>query len=655
MNALLSDVKHAIRALFKSPGFTVTAIAALALGIGAATAIFSIVNTVLLKPLPIPGSDRLVALTMTSHSEIDDGWIASPAKFEYWRTQSTAIHDVSAFLPGVMNYTGGEVVEQWRSMRASADTFRCFGIQILRGRTFSQEEDLPNGPLVALIGENLWRRRFAGDPRILGRTISLSGEPHTVIGIVGADAGLSDSGPPAEVYVPFKLDPNTSDQGDYFEVAARLQPGVTLEQAQARLQASAGAYRAKFPQALGPTDGFIVKPFREALAGGVRPLLLLLVGAVGLVLLMACANVANLLLARAAGRTREIAIRAAIGARRRRIIRQLLTESGLLSLAGGALGLWLGYSGIRALLAVSTADLPLVGQNGAHVVIDWRVLGFALVASLVTGIVFGLLPALQGSRADLNSILKAGSSRTGTGLRQNKVRAALVVSEVGVAVVLLAGSALLIRSFVALYAVDRGFETKNVVTMRTLLAGPKYSKSMRVAATIRAGLEHVRSLPGVAAASATCCVPLQDNYDLNFDIIGQPAPDGSSTGDVGWATVSPGYFDVFKIPVKRGRAFTGADDGKSPAVVVINERMARQYWKDSDPLKERILIGRALEKDFKDEPVRQIVGIVGDVRENGLDSSPRPMMYVPQAQLPDSANALFVGQASMAWVVRTQA
>jgi predicted permease len=467
---------------------------------------------------------------------------------------------------------------------------------------------------------------------------------------------MREYGPASEVYVPLQIDPNTNDQGDLFDVVARLKPGVTLIQAQARLQASAADYRVKFPKELGPKDSFTAKLYREKLVGDARPLLLILLGAVGLVLLIACANVANLLLVRAVGRKREIAIRTAIGAGRGRVIRQLLAESVLLSFAGGALGLLLGYGGIRALLAVNTADLPMVGKGGTEVNIDWRVMGFTLAVSLVTGIVFGLFPALQSARTDLNSVLKDSSGRWGTGVRHNKARAVLAIAEVSLAVVLLVGSALLIRSFAALYAVDLGFETKNVVTMGVLLAGPKYSKSVELADTVRSGLERLRALPGVVAAGTTCCLPLaQGNYSLNFDIVGRPPATLSSSQDVGWATVSPGYFDVFKIPVKRGRAFTDRDDNKSPAVVVINERMAQQYWKDTDPLGERIVIGQETGiNQFKDEPMRQIIGIVGDVRDEALDSKPHPVMYVPQAQLPDAVNQLFFPLLPMEWIVRTQ-
>jgi putative ABC transport system permease protein len=370
-----------------------------------------------------------------------------------------------------------------------------------------------------------------------------------------------------------------------------------------------------------------------------------------------CANVANLLLARAAGRRRKIAIRVATGAGRGRIVRQLLTESVLLSFAGGALGLLLGHAGIRALLTVNTAGLPLVGQDGVAVTIDWRVMGFALAVSFLTGIIFGLFPALQSSRADLSSMLKETSGRSGTGLRQNRARAALVVSEVILAVILLATSALAMRSFVALYKVDRGFDAKNVLTMYMSLIGPKFSKSAGVADTLLAGLERVRSTPGVVAASTTCCVPLQGEYDLDAQIVGRPAPSRPQDAiDAGWTMASSGFFDVFKIPVKRGRDFTDRDNTGAPPVAIINERMANQYWKDADPLKDRIVIGRGGGwPAFQDEPVRQIVGVVGDIRDESLADAPRPMIYVPQAQLTNAETVLFAHMGPTGWIIRTQA
>jgi len=433
----------------------------------------------------------------------------------------------------------------------------------------------------------------------------------------------------------------------------RLKPGVTLEQAKARMQASAAEYKQKFPTALGPNAGFSVEPLREAMVSNVRSSLLVLVGAVSFVLLIACANVANLLLVRATGRRREIAIRAAIGAGRGRIVRQLLTESIVLSVIGGTLGLVLGMIGIRALLSVNTAGLPRIGQDGALVGLDWRVVAFTIAISLGTGIIFGLIPALQGSRADLGLTLKESGARSGTGVRQNKTRSVLVIVEVALAVVLLVGSALLIRTSVALRSVDPGFDTTNVLTMRMSLSGPRFLESAGVERMVKDGVERLQAIPGVEVASATCCVPLEGGYGLPFVIAGRPL-EGTAHGGGGWLTISPGYFDVFKIPIKRGRAFTERDTRNSPPVVIINEAMAKQFWPKSDPLNDRLIIGRNVMKEFSTEPERQIIGVVGNVRDGGLNNDPQPTMYIAQGQVPDAANALNVRLTPIAWVVRTR-
>lgn len=651
LESFFKDLKHSIRMFLQSPGFTFAAVAALALGIGANTAIFSVVNAVLLEPAPFPEPDRLVFFQTVSPGGA--GRAASPAKFQHWRQQSDVVHDVAAFRTGVVNYTGGDFPEQLRSAQVSADYFRLFGAPILRGRVFTPEEDLPNSERLVVISQRFWEQRFASDPDILGKTILLSGDSHVIVGIVSAAFDFAELGPAPEVWTAFQLDPNTNDQGHYFQAAGRLKPGVTLAQGQARLKQSAEAYRQRFPDALGPENSFSVEPFREAIVSNVRPTLLVMLGAVSFVLLIACANVANLLLVRATGRRREIAIRAAIGAGRGRIIRQLLTESVLLSIVGGLLGLALGVAGIRALLAVNTAGLPRIGEAGALVGIDWRVLAFTLLVSLSTGMLFGLIPALQGSHADLSSTLKESSGRSGTGFRQNKARSLLVVSEVALALILLIGSALLIRTSIALSAVDPGFDATNVLTMRMSLTGPRFLKSEGVEQLVLDGVARLRALPGVENASATCCVPLQGGYGLPFVIVGRPL-DGPSHGGGGWLTLSPGFFDVFRIPIVRGRDFNERDSGQAPPVVLINETMARRYWPEGDPLNDRLIIGRGVMREFADEPERQIIGIVGDVRDGGLNNDPGPRMYIPQAQVPDAVNALNVRLTPIAWIVRTR-
>jgi putative ABC transport system permease protein len=655
MNDLLADLRFTVRTLMKAPAFTLAAVAALTLGIGANTAIFSVVNAVLLKPVNAPEPDRIVTFMNTSPQGSGPG--ASPAKFMHWRRQADVVQDVSAYRSTIVNYTAGEVPEQLRAGQVSADFFRLFGVPTLHGRTFSDEEDRPNVGKTVVLGHGLWVRRFGGNTSILGQSIALGGEPFTVIGVLASSFDVEIFNGVPELFIPFQFDPNTGDQGHYFGVAGRLKTGVTLEQAKARVQLSAKEYQTKYPNALGPNGGFSVERMRDVLVRNVRSTLLVLAGAVSFVLLIACANVANLLLVRATGRRREIAVRAALGASRGRIMRQLLTESIVLSLVGGGLGLVLGVTGIRALLSINTANLPRVGANGALVAVDWRVAAFAVIVSLATGVLFGLIPAIQGSRTDLSATLKESAGRSGTGFRQNKARAVLVVVEVALALVLLVGSGLLIRTSVALASVDPGFDTTNVLTMKMSLQSPRFFAADAVERLVRDGVERLRAVSGVEAASAACCVPLEGGYGLGFVIQGRPLTDQPFHGGGSWLTVSPGYFEVFRIAMKRGRSFQERDDKAAPPVVIVNEAFARQFFKDGDPLNERLVIGHSGNvgmREFMSEQPRQIVGVASDVRDGGLNSNPRPTMYVPQAQIPDPANRLNVGISPIAWVIRTR-
>lgn len=654
MEPFLQDLRHAIRMFKQNRVFTVAGVAALALGIGANTAIFSVVNAVLLKPLPFTDPDRLVFF-MNTNPQGPGGPAASPAKFAHWRQQTSVIQDAAAFRTNIVNDTGGAFPEQLRAGQVSVDYFQLFGAQVIQGRTFSSEEDLPNGPHVAVLGYGLWMRRFGGDASIIGKILQLSGDPHVVIGIIGPQFDIAEfGGETPELWVPFQLDPNTVDQGHFFQAAARLKSGVRLEQAQARLKLSAEEYKSKFPNALGDGGGFSVERVQEIMVRNSRPTLLILSSAVALVLLMACANVANLLLVRATTRKREIALRAAIGAGRGRIIRQLLIESVTLSVTGGAIGLLFGMFGIRALLSVNTAGLPRIGDNGTLVGLDWRVLLFTAVISIGTGILFGLIPALQSSRPDLSSTLKDSAALSGATWRHSKARSTLVVVEMALALLLLVGSALLIRTLVNLRNVKPGYDPAHVLTMRMSLTGPKYFQTAGVERLLRDGLERLQGLPGIEHAAATCCVPLEGGYGLPFRIIGRPLEKGPFHGGGAWVTVSPGYFDTFRIAIRRGRGFTDRDDALAPGVVLINEAMARQFWKDKDPINERLMIGAGVMKELNAERERQIIGIVSDVRDAGLNNEPGPHMYVPNAQVPDALNALNVRITPVAWVVRTR-
>ena len=404
---------------------------------------------------------------------------------------------------------------------------------------------------------------------------------------------------------------------------------------------------------MGPQDGFTAELLRDTVIGDVRNSLLILLGAVGMVLLIACANVANLLLVRATMRKREIAVRAAMGAGRGRIIRQLLTESVLLSLGGGVFGLILGYFGVRALLTINPGNIPRIGEQGASITLDWRVLAFTLLVSLGTGILFGLIPAFSASHADLSLTLKESGSRSGSGLSQNKARATLIVTEVALALVLLVGAALLIRTFAALRGVNPGFSTDKVLTMEMSLSGKRFETTAAMNQLVRDSQRRVEALPGVVAFASTCCLPLEGGFGLPFIIEGRPLTDGPSHGGAGYRPLSPRYFDVFKIPLLRGRMFTDHDDGGAEPVVLINEGMAKKFWQDKNPVGQRITIGKGVGPEFE-EPAREIVGIVGDVRNGGLDSDPEPIMYIPVAQMPNGVTALNNRIIPITWIVRTK-
>ena len=646
MGDFRSDLRYSFRTLLANPAFTITAIAAIALGIGANTAIFTVVNTVLLKPLGYPDPDRIVQL-MNLDSE--GNWPgASPTKFNNWRAQTSVLQDVAAYDQGGPGFNiTGDVPEQVHGLHVSEAWFRLFGAPVILGRTFTPQEDSPNGGHVVVISYGLWQRKFGGNPNIVGAALSLGNEPYTITGVIGR---TFRSDPPADLWLPFQIDPNSTNQGHYFRTAARLKPGISLAQANAQLKLAYNEFRRRWPLA-DPKASFGVQPLRDSIVSDVRRSLIVLLGAVAFVLLIACANVANLLLARATGRKREFAIRVAVGASRLRILRQLLTESLVLSLTGGILGLLLGFAGVRALLAVSPADLPRVGENDAAVGLDWRVLLFTLGVALLTGVLFGLFPAIGASRPDLNTALRESSSRSGTGLRHNKARSLLVISEVSLALVLLIGAALLIRTFLALRHVNPGFDPHNVLTMEMSLTGDRFQKTTAVDQIVRDGRERLSAIPGVEASASTCCLPLEGDIDMPFTILGRPTGKDPWTGDIGWMSTSPGYFAVFRIPL-RGRDFTDRDTGSAPLVLIVNQAMAKQYWPEQDPIGQQIVIGHNVGPQFEEGP-RQIIGIAADFHDESLNRDPRPLMILPQAQVTDGMNALFLGARPVAWTVRT--
>jgi putative ABC transport system permease protein len=644
---LWHDLKHSLRSLFKNPGFTIAALAALALGIGTNTAIFTVVNTVLLKPLTYPDSDRIVEFLLTSPE--GSGAIASPTKFNNWRQQTSVFQDVAAYDFGGPGFNlTGDHPEQVHGIHVSEAYFRLFGAPIMLGRSFTPKEDSPNGGKVVVLSYGLWQRRFGGNPNIVGSAISLGGESYTVTGVLGKSF-VSD--PEADVWLPFQIDPNSTNQGHYFQVAGRLKPGVTLAQANAQLKVAYDQFRRRYSDA-NSKDGFAVEPLRDSIVSDVRSSLFVLLGAVSLVLLIACANVANLLLVRASGRKRELAIRVSMGATRGRIIRQLLVESILLAVTGGILGSILGYIGVRALLALSPGNIPRIGENGANVGVDWRVLVFTLAVSFLTGILFGLFPAISASQPDLNSTLKESGNRTGTGFGQSKARSLLVISEVSLALVLLIGAALLIRTFLALRNVNPGFNAHNVLTLQMSLTGDRFAKTAGVAQLALNGRERLNAIPGVEASASTCCLPLEGGFGLPFIVVGRPLDKSGQTGGAGWMNTSPGYFDVYKIPILEGRDFKDSDTSGAPGVVLINESMKKKFWPKEDPVGQQIIIGKGVGPQFE-EPARQIIGVVGDIRDGGLNRDPRPLMVIPQAQVTDGMTALNASIGPVVWLVRT--
>ncbi len=651
MERLLQDLKYSLRMLRQQRAFAFAAIAALALGIGATTAVFSVVNAVLLRPFPYPDPDRIVFFMNTSQQ--GSGPAASPAKFEHWASQTDVVQDAAAFRNVTVNYTSGDTPEQLVSGNVSENFFRLWGAKTTIGRTFSTEEDRPNGPKAAVLSYGWWTRRFASDPNIIGKTVLLSGEPYVVIGVVSKDFDASEFVDNPDVWTAFQIDPNTGDQGHYFRAAARLKPGVTLEQAQAKLKQSADGYRAKYPNAIGPKDAFSVDPVSKVFVRNSKTLLTILLAAVTGVLLIACANVANLLLVRSTVRKREMAIRAAMGADRSRIVRQLMTESVVLAVIGGTLGLILGLAGIRALLSINTAGLPRVGEHGTAVQLDWRLVAFTAAISLGTGLIFGVMPALHAARTNLSGTLRDGTGSSGGG-RSNALRAGLVVLEIGLALMLVIGSALLIRTSLAIRAVAPGFDVTNVLAMSMSFTGPRYPSAMSVDQAIEDGVARLKTIPGVEMATASCCLPLEGGFGLPFKIVGRPLENGPFHGGGGWVTVSPGYFEAFKIKVLRGRTFHETDKAGTPAVVIINESMAKQYFKDQEPLGQMLVIGRGGMREFAAEPDRQIIAVVADSKDNGLNQDPGPKMFVPQAQIPDLVNALNTRISPMNWIIRTK-
>ena len=659
MDQLLQDIAYGIRTFRRNSGFTLAALAVIGLGIGSTTAIFTVVNAVELQPLNAPNEDRLVRIT-TVYS-VGANQTATLPHFNVLRDQQGVFDGLAAHRLDLVNLTGGATPEPLMAGRVTASFFPLFAAPVVLGRSFSDEDDRPRSARAVVLSHGLWTRRFGADPKAIGQMLVLGGEPYTVVGVVGPQFNSGQFERPPDVWIAFQIDPDTQDRGGEFcQITARLAPGVTLALAQGRLDQATTDYQRRFPNRTAPSSQFTMLLLRDALAGRLRPSLILLSSAVSLVLLVACANVSTLLLARGTSRRRELAIRTAMGAGRGRLVRQLLTESLLLSTAGGLVGLGLGVAGVRALLllypgsnplilAGNGFEIPRVGEHGADVILDWRVLLFTVTASVMAGLLFGTLPALVGSRAGLVNWLKQTGPASG-GPHQQRIRSILTATELALAVMLLVGAGLLVRTWTELRAVDPGFDSHNVLTLRMSVTATAFERREGIERLTRQGIAELRSTPGVVAASTACCVPLETVWQLPFIQDGGSVP---RQGLVGWTFISPGYFQTMRIPILRGRDFTERDTTGAPGAVIINAAMARRYWPDADPVGDSIRVGRGVRPDYDADPIRRIIAVVGDIRDTNLTRNARPAMYVPVAQVPDGVTVLNVRLLPLTWIVRT--
>ncbi len=611
----MNDLKFAFRQLLKNPGFTAVAVLTLALGIGANTAIFSVVDGVLLKPLPYERPGQLVQVWEAPGPGKRNS--ASPGAFLDWKEHSTVFESLSLRQNTAMNLTGDGEPERISGLAMSTSGLQIFRARPLLGRTFASDEDQPGKDKVAVLSHGFWQRRFGGETNVVGREIQLNDQSYTVIGVLPPRFLPWDK---AEFVIPKAIAPDEANQrsAHWLQVIGRLKPGVTVAQAQSEMNALAARLKPLYP-AFKKDWGVTIVPMHEQITGNVKPTLLVLAGAVGFVLLIACANVANLLLAKASARQKEMAIRAALGASRWRVIRQLLVESVLLSLLGALLGLLLTFWSVGTLTSITAVSLPRAQDVG----LDLRVLGFALLVSLVAGVAFGLVPALQPSRPDLNDMLKEGARTSGTGPR-NRVRSGLIVSEVALSLVLLIGAGLLLNSFVRLSNVPPGINPQNVLTMQVTLPDKKYPDAERRAAFFERTLERIENLPGVEAAGAVWTMPLAGySPDTSFTVFGRPGQPATSY-QTDFDFCSPDYFRAIGIPLLKGRFFEQRDRADSPLVVIINEALAREHFPNEEPLGKRIQLGKIDEQ-------WEIMGVIGNVRQRGLGESVRPSVYRPLA------------------------
>ncbi len=631
MGTFRQDLRYAVRMLLKKPGFTLVAVMTLALGIGANTAIFSIVNAVLLRSLPYPEPDRLTQIWETFRPQDVMVTSISPHNFADWQRENQSFERLASYSYATFTLTLDDQPEPVSGLRVSADFLSVMGVSPALGRDFLMEEDAPGKNRVLILSHALWQRRFAGDDGIVGQAIPVNGETFTIVGVMPKDFTFPDS---TDIWSPIGLDLSRIQRGTSFLFSVgRLKKDVTIAAAQTEMSAIAASLEQLYPNT-NTGCGVNLVALHDQLVGDVKLRLWVLFGAVGFVLLIACTNVANLLIARAATRHKEIAIRIALGGSRWRLIRQFLTESTLLSLVGGGAGLLLAMWGVDFLVAASLVQFPHTGEIG----IDGWALAFTALASVVTGLVFGIVPALQATKPDVQETLKETGQSVTAGVARHRLRKTLVVAEIALALILLAGAGLLINSFLRLQRVPVGFDPKNVLTMRISLPRSRYAEPRQQQAFFEQAIEKISAIDGVRSAGGTNDLPFSGSRShTSFSIEGRPpaAPGESPNSD--FRAISPDYFAALGIELLRGRGFTERDTKDSPAVAIINEEMARRYFKDEDPLGKRIQIGSPEENRLYGKSVsREIIGIIRDVKHWELNERGEAEMYVPFTQLPDS-------------------
>lgn len=625
MGDLAQDLTYGLRALRRSPGFSVVAILTIALGIGATTAIFSVINGVVLRPLPYAEPDRIVMVWMDNTRQGIEKDIHSYPNFNDYRTQNTVLSEMAGFGNASLTLTGGDEPQRIRGAAAEASLFRVLRATPAIGRVFASEEEESGNDGVIVLSHGLWERAFGGDRGVVGTTAQVNGRPRTVIGVMPPD--FSFPAKDTEAWVPLVVGQQTRESRNSFWLSAvgRLRPGVTLERAEADLATIANRIAQEYPSQQGYGANLVTLP-DEVVGGTLRTALWVMMGAVMAVLLIACANVANLLLSRAAAREREIGVRVALGASRTRVVRQLLTESVLLGLIGGVAGVIVAWFGLRVLMRLAPADLPRIDE----VSLDPLMLGIALLLSVVTGLAFGLVPALQSSRTAVSAAMREGGRGGTTGRQGQRLRRVLVGAQLTMVVVLLTAAGLMIRSFIELQRVDLGFQPANLLTMRLQPSAARYDSAATLRAFYGELLESTRALPGVRDVAAITDIFLSETPNsTGFVVEGQPAVPDAERVETPVDAVTPNYFQVMGIPLVRGRAFTDQDRTDAPVVAIINEAMASRYWPAEDAVGKRFKFGDDPESG---QPWMTVVGVVSDMRRTGFDRPVRYETFLPHAQ-----------------------